>query len=587
MKETAILLVRVSTNTQDYNAQIEDLQKYAKSFGFSKFKIIETKESGLLDLQHKSGTNELFDFVKKNPNYKTVFTTEISRLGRRQSVLHIIKEWFITNKVQLHVKDIKYTLFDDDTVSANGEMMFTLYGMFAENEIKQRVERFARKKRELMESGISISGKLLFGYKRKLLESEKNTLEADSINAKYVKQIFNWYLKGIHYSQPNPSIKKITLECIKRGYPQYTHSKRNINKLLKEEAYTGFKTTNNKRKNPKFGLKSDEPQYLISSNNIKYPPIIDKKLFNAVQTKLKTNVVNADKDTKHITLLSKLINCTACNRKLSANYRPNKRSSYRCTSRTDANPCPNSKSFSMQLLDNTVWSLIRNNQYLLKYKMNELNPNVDKINLNNQLQNVLSKLNQLNEEKDALAASVIGFQKLKNLNVKDFITAQTRKLEKYDKECGKLLQEKLRLESLLLIMNDENESDVPTETLEVIEQSKEHLYKYIHSLIESIDILHTSVQHTILKVKMIDLVTLYHFDNLGRQYINKMNVIEVIGIDKTVTNSIKLITPKIRIVDGQKDTSIKIETATGKLMQFFKKGKIPNEKLIPYHKLII
>ena len=43
--------------------------------------------------------------------------------------------------------------------------MFTLYGMFAENEVKQRVERFTRKKRELMEAGMSISGKLLFGYK--------------------------------------------------------------------------------------------------------------------------------------------------------------------------------------------------------------------------------------------------------------------------------------------------------------------------------------------------------------------------------------------------------------------------------------
>ena len=48
-------------------------------------------------------------------------------------------------------------------------MMFTLYGMFAENEVKQRVERFTRKKRDLMEAGMSISGKLLFGYKGVLL----------------------------------------------------------------------------------------------------------------------------------------------------------------------------------------------------------------------------------------------------------------------------------------------------------------------------------------------------------------------------------------------------------------------------------
>jgi hypothetical protein len=34
----------------------------------------------------------------------------------------------------------------------------------------------------------------------------------------------------------NPSIKAISLECIKLGYHKYTHSKRNVNKLLKEAA---------------------------------------------------------------------------------------------------------------------------------------------------------------------------------------------------------------------------------------------------------------------------------------------------------------------------------------------------------------
>jgi hypothetical protein len=40
-----------------------------------------------------------------------------------------------------------------------------------------------------------------------------------------------------------------------------------------------------------------------------------------VQNKLATNVTQGDKQTKHITLLSKLIFCPSCGRKLSANYR--------------------------------------------------------------------------------------------------------------------------------------------------------------------------------------------------------------------------------------------------------------------------
>jgi hypothetical protein len=46
--------------------------------------------------------------------------------------------------------------------------------------------------------------------------------------------IFNWYI-GLN-NVKNPSIKAISLECIKLGYHKYTH-KRNVNKLLKEAAY--------------------------------------------------------------------------------------------------------------------------------------------------------------------------------------------------------------------------------------------------------------------------------------------------------------------------------------------------------------
>ena len=52
----AILLVRVSTMEQDYDPQIDDLKKYANSRGYTKLKIIETKESGLVHIsQLKAG----------------------------------------------------------------------------------------------------------------------------------------------------------------------------------------------------------------------------------------------------------------------------------------------------------------------------------------------------------------------------------------------------------------------------------------------------------------------------------------------------------------------------------------------------
>ena len=103
----AIILVRVSTYVQDYQPQVDDLINYAKKLGYNKFEKIDTKETGLADLKNKEGFERLKSFVKNNPNYKTVFATELSRIGRRQSVLHQIKEWFVSNKIQLHLKDEK------------------------------------------------------------------------------------------------------------------------------------------------------------------------------------------------------------------------------------------------------------------------------------------------------------------------------------------------------------------------------------------------------------------------------------------------------------------------------------------------
>jgi DNA invertase Pin-like site-specific DNA recombinase len=173
-KKSVVLLVRVSTQIQDSKPQIEDLKKFATQKGFNNFHIINTKESGRSDIDRKLGVNELFDFIEKNREFNSVIITEISRLGRRQSVLHNVKEWFVKNKVQLFVKDTGYSLFDENgRETPEGGLMFTLYGYFAESEIKQKMERFQRSKRTLMEQGYSISGKTLFGYKRILSDNNR------------------------------------------------------------------------------------------------------------------------------------------------------------------------------------------------------------------------------------------------------------------------------------------------------------------------------------------------------------------------------------------------------------------------------
>jgi DNA invertase Pin-like site-specific DNA recombinase len=505
----AILLVRVSTEIQDYEPQIHDLEAYAREKGYTKLKRIETKESGLADSKSKLGLATLYDFIQHNPQYDTVFATELSRLARRQSILHEIKEWLVTNRIQLFLKDTGYSLFDENgKVSAAGEIMFTLYGYFAESEMKQKKERFARSKKKLMEMGLSISGKTLFGYDRIEVENERTTLIPNKQNAEIVRTLYSWYLNGITKQIQNPSIKVIALECIKRNYPSYTHSKRNINKLLKEQGYTGSKITNNKRKNPNYSDEKRDDKYITSQNRIKYPPIIDSETFIAVQQKLKINNSKSDKSSKHTTILARKINCYACGSHLNGDYRVKDgiiKHTYRCSSRAKANPCKNKQTFGMVMLDSVVWSLIKTDLRLLADSINKINPDEDYALIDQHRMKIEKRIKSINEETEELKRGIKANIAFKNIDLSDVMSSFHSKIGKLDKEKGEMEKELSRLNSILLIKKDEQSDihEVITKNLTSIEKSKDLLKTYINYFVKSIDILFHNTKFTALKVNFI------------------------------------------------------------------------------------
>ena len=478
----AVLLVRVSTSEQDLEPQINDLKKYAKSKGFTEFKVIQTKESGLLDLNKKVGTHELFKFISENKQYKNVFATEISRVGRRQSVLHIIKEWFEKNGIQLYVKDIGYKLLDENgKISESGETMFTLYGLFSENEIKQKKERFKRAKVDLMKSGLSISGKTLFGYKKHFLkEVKRNTLLPHEIDADIVKKIFNWYINGFDIHNKNVSIKSIVLQCIKSGFPRYTHSKRNVNKLLKEEGYLGEKVTNNKWRNPYFQIDNGESEYLTSHNKIKYPQLIDIDTFNKVQEILKKNNSRIDKSNINVTILSKLIKCSICNCYYNGNYRTIdniNRSTYRCSSRSGMKECTNKQSIGMKMIDSAVWNLIKSDLRTLSKTILIYNPDENILKLEESKAR-LEK--ELNEKQNISLGFNKALQQLETYSQASTIVALETimgKLTKVEKEKSTIQNEIIKIDSELMInrIDTSNYYKLINENIDNIENSKELL----------------------------------------------------------------------------------------------------------------
>jgi DNA invertase Pin-like site-specific DNA recombinase len=502
----AILLVRVSTEIQDYDAQIFDLESFAKKKGFTHFKKIETKESGLISIDQRTGTNEMFNFIEENPNYNTVFATEISRLARRQSTLHIIKDWLVKNKIQLFLKDSDFKLLNEkNKLTTEGEMMFSLFGIFAETEINQKKLRFSREKKRLMAIGLSISGKALFGYERKLTETKQNKLVHHKENSEVVRKIFNWYLNGID-SDREVSINQINMKCIKLNYPKYTHSKRNINKLLKEEAYTGLKVTNNKWKNPMFKFDETEEEYLYSNNEIFYgKPIIDRETFDAVQSKLKQKNTTVDKSTKHVTLLAKLIVCPTCGKYFQGDYRIKDgyiKHTYRCGSRSTPYKCSNSQAFSMTMLDGAIWSLIKSDLSLLAKQIVEHDPKEEVLKQNNELINLELKEKEYREKirKENLRFNV--YINNPESAEPDFFNNFEKKIKILNNSIKNILNERAKIKTALTIRNEElNDIEfVINSNLDNIENSKELLKKYINIFIENIQVKLHNKKFTVISI---------------------------------------------------------------------------------------
>lgn len=513
INDNAVLLVRVSTLIQDYNAQIEDLKKYAESKGYKKFHIIETKESGLKNLEDKIGVNELTRFISQNPEYRAVFCTEMSRLGRRESVLHSIKEWFIKEKIQFYLKDKNYQLFDENgKINSEGSLIFTLYGYFAESEITAKKDRFSRAKKYWAAQGISIGGKRLFGYNRVRLENGKNTYSLNEKESNEIKQIYYWYLHGIDNDKSKTSVKRITLECISKGFSRYTHSKRNVNKLLKEAAYIGFKVTNNKRKNTHYIEGGDEPKYLTSSTEIKYPRILSDELFNAVQKRLSRNNTTSDKSTKHNTVLAKKIICTTCGHFYLGQYRISSGGHlahfYTCSSKKNIKPCPNKQTISMIMLDSAIWSVIKFDLHSLTQVIkNKTKDNSDKI-----LREEVVKLKQKKSELETqLQLENKRFQILTQTRHTDsmqFVTEFEKNINRIDNDLGRIDSEIELKEESILILKKRYHEDLEQKirnNLVQIESSKLLIKEYVNIFVESISIIYSDRKYSVIKTTMRDV----------------------------------------------------------------------------------
>lgn len=111
-----VLLLRVSTNSQDYEYQRNTLTELCKRNGWQIVHTVENKVSGAKKNEDREEIIELLDYVKHN-NVDMVLATEVSRIGR--NTLEALKTIEILNE---HKVNLYFANYGIETLLPNAEV---------------------------------------------------------------------------------------------------------------------------------------------------------------------------------------------------------------------------------------------------------------------------------------------------------------------------------------------------------------------------------------------------------------------------------------------------------------------------------
>ena len=149
--ERVVLLVRVSTDKQDYERQINELSDYCRKMDWAIEKVFANKVSGAVRIEEREEICELINYVKTN-DIRRVVCLEISRVGRNTlealKVIQILNE----HKVSLFVKNYNLETLDaDGMVNPIASLICTILLEIASMERLTIKERMASGRKQYIE----------------------------------------------------------------------------------------------------------------------------------------------------------------------------------------------------------------------------------------------------------------------------------------------------------------------------------------------------------------------------------------------------------------------------------------------------
>lgn len=344
MEAKAILWCRVSTNKQEVESQKEDLVKYALSDGYKEENLIPIEAWGASAIKedelYRQEKDRLLNLLETDKSIDAVYIWEVSRLARKQSTFHLLKDYLVANSIQLAIYSPTYKLLMKD--QASGKMVvndgvvvgISMLAAFAEQEGIQKGVRTSRGRARNKKAGKFNGGPngTLYGYE----VDEGGYIIPNTEEAKVVKDIFKEYATGKY------SVKSLVVELKARGYTLRNGKKitdNNLNNILKNPIYAGL----------------DDERKAIKA-------IISKALYKKVQAVLQGNSlgITKTKEYRHIHLGSGILKCKHCG--YGYTYSTGKYTCYKHSMAfrfDEGDKCKDSVGISQPVTDSILWEVAK------------------------------------------------------------------------------------------------------------------------------------------------------------------------------------------------------------------------------------
>jgi len=331
-KQRAALLARVSTPKQTklgLESQVAVLKRQAIKDGYEvpNELIFQEQISGLdANKPIRKSLQDLMDAVEKH-KVDYLYCYELSRISRDPYNLVERVKWFTDRYIPIYIYDADLWTMDRLTKEENEETTEYLFGAatYGKVEAKKMKMRTMRARNEVAKEGLYV-GHLSDGYC--VVETEKGKeIRIDEDRKEVIKTIFNLYTQGYNidriaeYLNTNnvPSASSYRLNSPKfKGY-QSTYRKKGsdvpINRV--DVRWQGATISNYLRNRWYIGVRTYNKQsYSID-------PIIEAEQWSHVDAKLKRNAISfrsKRESKKHLYLLSGLLYCGTCGRRMYGHY---------------------------------------------------------------------------------------------------------------------------------------------------------------------------------------------------------------------------------------------------------------------------